>query len=170
VVGGHGITGHDFTGRWLGECHAIRWRSYVLHVSCTASRRERAREDDVETGEAGGGGRGLNRERKRGEGVSAQCDGEHSIRKQMSLPKHASCPAYLSEEFIREEERGALSMKKNAVDGEQKERERGRTRGINDFRAKSLFQMEIRDLIVRSPDRTVQSSAFRRVSSQLARD
>jgi len=78
----------------------------------------------VGTGEAGGGGRGLNRERKRGEGVSAQCDGEHSIRKQMSLPKHASCSAYLSEEFIREEERGALSMKKNAVDGEQKERER----------------------------------------------
>lgn len=37
VVGGHGITGHDFTGRWLGECHAIGWQSYVLHVSCTAS-------------------------------------------------------------------------------------------------------------------------------------
>lgn len=31
-----------------------------------------------------------------GKGVSAQCDGEHSNRKQMSLPKHASCPAYLS--------------------------------------------------------------------------
>lgn len=35
--GGHGITGHDFTGRWLGECHAIGWQSYVLHVSCTVS-------------------------------------------------------------------------------------------------------------------------------------
>lgn len=37
IVGGHGITGHDFTGRWLGECHAIGWRSYyVLHVSCVS--------------------------------------------------------------------------------------------------------------------------------------
>lgn len=24
------VMGHDFTGRWLGECHAIGWRSYVL--------------------------------------------------------------------------------------------------------------------------------------------
>jgi len=78
----------------------------------------------VDRGVAGGGER-LNRERKRGEGVSAQCDGEHSIRKQMSLPKHASCPAYLSEEFIREEERGVLSMNKNAA-GRRAEKERER--------------------------------------------
>lgn len=43
-------------------------------------------------GRTGLGGKG----RETGDGVSAQCDGEDSIRKQMSLPKHASCPAYLS--------------------------------------------------------------------------
>lgn len=71
----HRIMRHDFTGRWLAECRAIGChRSCVLHVSCMEGDRVWRVEGEEERKSV------FRNQRRRG---------EHLIRKQMSLPKHA---------------------------------------------------------------------------------
>ena len=83
-VGGrdHWIMRHDFTGRWLAECHAIGCRSpvcFMYHVWRVTEFQ----------GRAPGVGKGNGNWEKRFHGAAATRRWEHLIRKQMSLPKHA---------------------------------------------------------------------------------
>lgn len=84
VTGSRGMISRD--GGWVSvmplDGRAMCFMYHVRWVKGRGDEHERRREFEKGT--------------ETENGVSAQCDGEHSIRKQMSFPKHASCPAYLS--------------------------------------------------------------------------